>query len=71
MAEEIDFRFQGGLSDGHEMDFYEAGRFQYGAARLMVKLDQFRRTGRFYSRVTIDNNTSIRLRNQEDGSFII
>lgn len=71
MAEEIDFTFFGALSDSHTLDFYEAGRFQYGAARLMVKLDQFRRTGRFSSRITYDNNTRILLRTQEEGSFII
>lgn len=71
MAEEIDFTFAGALADRHALDFYEAGRFQYGAARLMVKLDQFRQSGRFSSRVTYDNNTRILLRTQQDGSFII
>ena len=71
MAEEIDFKFSGALADDHSLDFYEAGRFQYGASRLMVKLDQFRRTGRFSSRVTYDNNTRILLKTQEDGSFVI
>lgn len=71
IAEEIDFTFSGALADQHSLDFYEAGRFQYGAARLMVKLDQFRKTGRFSSRVTYDNNTRIILKTQADGSFII
>ncbi|WP_375272871.1 hypothetical protein [Sphingomonas sp.] len=71
MAEEIDFTFAGALADRHALDFYEAGRFQYGAARLMVKLDQFRQNGRFSSRVTYDNNTRTLLRTQQDGSFII
>lgn len=69
MTEEITFRFSGALADDHALDFYEAGRFQYGAARLMVKLDQFRQTGRFSTRVTYDNNTRILLRTQRDGSF--
>lgn len=71
MAEEIEFRFTGSLAENHSLDFYEAGRFQYGAARLMVKLDQFRRQGRFSARVTYENNTRILLKTQEDGSFII
>jgi hypothetical protein len=71
MSEQIDFTFRGRLSNEHTLDFYEAGRFQYGAARLMVKLDQFRRTGRFSARVTYENNTRILLRTQEDGSFIV
>ena len=71
MAEEIDFSFKGKLADAHSLDFYEAGRFQYGASRLMVKLDQFRRTGRFPKRITYDSNTRILLETQEDGSFLI
>lgn len=71
MAEEIDFKFNGGLSDFHQMDFYEAGRFQYGAARLLVKLDQFRRYGRFSQKITYDNNTRIILAAQQPGSFIL
>lgn len=71
MAEEIEFAFKGKLADNHTLDFYEAGRFQYGASRLMVKLDQFRRTGRFPSRITYDNNTRILLESQDDGSFLI
>lgn len=71
MPEQIEFSFRGKLADAHTLDFYEAGRFQYGAARLMVKLDRFRRTGRFPSRITDDQNTRILLRTQEDGSFLI
>lgn len=69
MAEEITFNFKGALSDEHALDFYEAGRFQYGAARLMVKLDQFRRTGRFTQKITSANNTRIILQAQREGSF--
>ena len=71
MPEKIEFAFKGKLAENHSLDFYEAGRFQYGASRLMVKLDQFRRTGRFSSRITYDNNTRILLETQEDGSFLI
>lgn len=71
MPELIEFRFDGQLAENHQMDFYEAGRFQYDAARLMVKLDQFRRTGRFSQKITYQNNTQITLATQGDGSFII
>lgn len=71
MAEEIDFSFRGKLADKHSLDFYEAGRFQYGAARLMVKMDRFRRTGSFPARITSDENTKIVLKTQQDGSFLI
>jgi hypothetical protein len=71
MPENLDFSFRGKLADNHTLDFYEAGRFQYGASRLMVKLDQFRRTGTFSRRITYDNNTRILLDTHEDGSFLI
>lgn len=71
MAETIDFEFRGAMSDLHALDFYEAGRFQYTAARLLVKLDQFRRSGRFTSKVTRDTNTTITLNAQRDGCFVI
>ncbi len=65
----LQFHFQGGLSDNHRMDFYESARFQYAAARLSVKLDQFRRTGRFSRRVTTTSRTNIDLYAFERGSF--
>ena len=63
------FRFEGGLADQNRMDFYETARFQYAAARLSVKLDQFRRTGRFPKRVTTASRTNIDLHPFERGSF--
>ena len=71
MAEKIDFAFDGQLSSEHLMDFYESGRFQYGAARLLVKLDQFRRTGKFAQKITYQNNTRMLLTAQKEGSFVI
>ncbi|WP_432200221.1 hypothetical protein ACRAQ7_11360 [Erythrobacter sp. W53] len=67
--DQINFHFQGGLADHNRMDFYEAARFQYAAARLSVKLDQFRRTGRFSKRVTASTRTNIDLFPYEPGSF--
>ena len=63
------FHFTGGLADRNRMDFYEAARFQYAAARLSVKLDQFRRTGRFSKRVTASTRTNIDLFPFAPGSF--
>ncbi|MEH0197124.1 hypothetical protein V7S57_16745 [Caulobacter sp. CCNWLY153] len=53
------------------MNFYEAARFQYSAARLMVKLAQFRQTGRFVKKITNKSNFNILLKSQTDGSFNI
>lgn len=67
--DQLRFYFQGGLAELNRMDFYEAARFQYAAARLSVKLDQFRRTGRFSKRVTSSSRTNIDLFPYEPGSF--
>lgn len=63
------FHFDGGLASQNRMDFYEAARFQYAAARLTVKLDQFRRTGQFPKRVTSSSRTNIDLFPYSPGSF--
>ncbi len=71
MAERLTFHFEGALADAHRMNFYEAARFQYAAARLMVKLAQFRENGNFSKRITEKFNYNIRLLSQDDGSFNI
>jgi len=53
------------------MNFYESARFQYAAARLMVKLAQFRQTGKFVQKITNNSNFNIDLISQSDGSFNI
>jgi hypothetical protein len=53
------------------MNFYEAARFQYSAARLMVKLAQFRQSGRFVKKITNKSNYNILLKSHSDGSFNI
>jgi hypothetical protein len=53
------------------MDFYEAARFQYAAARLMVKLAQFRTTGSFVKKITNKSNYGVLLESQKDGSYNI
>lgn len=51
------------------MNFYEAARFQYGAARLLVKLAQFRATGKFAANISDKSNHNIELVAQRSGSF--
>ncbi|WP_431674027.1 hypothetical protein [Rhizobium leguminosarum] len=53
------------------MNFYESARFQYAAARLMVKLAQFRQAGKFVKNITASSNFNIQLASQSDGSFNI
>ncbi|MFK4002387.1 hypothetical protein [Qipengyuania sp. NPDC077563] len=71
MSEKIVFEFNGALADQHQMNFYEAARFQYAAARLLVKLAQFRSTGRFRQKITDVSNLGIILESQSEGSFRI
>ena len=71
MSELLRFHFEGALADDHRMNFYEVARFQYAAARLMVKLAQFRKTGSFVKKITNNSNFDILLASQSDGSFNI
>lgn len=71
VSEVLNFHFEGALADTHRMNFYESARFQYAAARLMVKLAQFRKHGRFVKKITNNSNFDIQLASQSDGSFNI
>lgn len=71
MAEKLTFHFEGALADAHRMNFYESSRFQYAAARLMVKLAQFRSKGKFVKNISSRSNIDIQLVSQADGSFNI
>lgn len=69
--EKIRFHFDGALSKEHHLNFYEAARFQYAAARLTTKLIQFQHHGRFTRRITDKTNTNALLATHRDGSFDI
>ncbi|WP_462117776.1 hypothetical protein [Methylorubrum extorquens] len=71
MAERLAFHFDGALADSHRMNFHESARFQYAAARLLVKLAQFRSEGKFVKNITNGTNLDIQLVSQSDGSFNI
>ena len=71
VSEKLTFHFEGALADAHMLNFYESARFQYAAARLLVKLAQFRREGRFVQKITNMSNFSIQLESQSKGSFNI
>lgn len=71
MREEIQFRFDGRLAAHHEMNFYEASRFQYAAARLLVKMAKFRQGDVTVKKITNVSNVDIRLKTIQDGSFNI
>jgi hypothetical protein len=69
MDEQISFIFDGKFASENRMDFYEAARFQYSAARLMVKLDNFRRKGEFPAKITYKNTPDLLLLPPRPGSF--
>ncbi|WP_082675653.1 hypothetical protein [Aureimonas ureilytica] len=71
MAEKLSFHFEGSIADQNKMNFYEAARFQYAAARLMVKLAQFRQQGSFVKNITNVSNFDINLSSHRAGSFNI
>jgi hypothetical protein len=71
MLESLTFHFEGSLADQHKMNFYESARFQYAAARLLVKLAQFRSSGKFQQKISNKSNFDVRLTSQSDGSFNI
>ena len=71
MSENLIFHFEGALADEHQMNFYESARFQYAAARLLVKLSQFRSSGKFQQKISNKSNLDVRLASQSDGSFNI
>lgn len=70
-AEKIVFHFEGSLADSHSLNFYEAARFQYAAARFVVKLLQFRASGSFVKKITNNTNSDILLETHSRGSFDI
>jgi len=71
VSEILTFHFDGELASSHRMNFYEAARFQYAAARLLVKLAQFREFGRFGQRITSSSNYDIEIKTHTKGSFNI
>lgn len=66
----IRFKFEGRLADQSELNFYEAGRFYYGAARLIYTVEAFRQQKRVLTRITSRVNLDARIRTSEPGSFI-
>lgn len=67
---EIRFRFTGGIAENNEMNFYEFGRFQYGAARFIYTLEKFRQDGKVIRKLNTRVHTDIRVKAAAEGSFI-
>ncbi|MBO1024100.1 hypothetical protein IPU75_05185 [Ochrobactrum sp. SD129] len=71
MSERVQFHFEGQLADKHKLNYYEAARFQYATARLLVKLAQFRDSGNFNKRIHESSNFDVLLETHKEGSFDI
>jgi hypothetical protein len=65
------FRFEGGDADDGQLNFYDAARFQYGAARFVYTLEYFRQTGIVLSKITRRVNAEYRIATPERGSWIM
>ncbi len=66
----ISFRFDGDLATNCELNFYEAGRFQYGAARFIFTLEKFRQTGRIVEKLRERVKADIRVKAARRGSYL-
>ena len=60
----IAFKFEGGPADDHAMDYYTAARFDYSAARLLLKITHYQQAG------IIPKNVSKRITTNITNSFI-
>jgi hypothetical protein len=69
-GDSISFKFTGGIADQGELNFYELGRSQYAAARLLYILGRYRATGEIVERVRDSTALDIRTRAPQKGSFL-
>lgn len=68
--ESIKFHFDGGMANNHELNFYEAGRFQYAAARFVYNLERFRQDRKVVGRLSSKVAADIRIKAPQRGSFL-
>lgn len=66
----IAFTFDGGMAGNGQLNFYEAGRFLYGAARLVYIIERFRQTGIVIERITDKIDVDLRVGAPKKSSFL-
>lgn len=66
----LTFKFEGGDPEQNQLNFYDASRFLYGAARFVYTLEHFRQTGRVLSRITERINVDFRVPTPTPGSWV-
>jgi hypothetical protein len=69
MSDKIIFNFKGGMADEHALNFYEASRFQYGAARFIYTLEYFRQKGNVLQKISKKIDADIRVGTAKSGSW--
>lgn len=66
----LSFRFLGGDAKQNQLNFYDASRFMYGAARFIYTLEHYRQTGRILGRITENIDVDFRISAPKQGSWI-
>ncbi len=64
------FRFQGGIANKGQLNFYEAGRYRYAAARMLYTVEHFRTSGHVIERISGNINADFRVSAPSEGSFL-
>lgn len=64
------FKFEGGDADTHQLNFYDASRFLYGASRFIYHLEYFRESGNIAANVRT-RDIKFLLNAPQKGSFIL
>ena len=64
------FRFKEGIASDGQLNFYEAGRYRYGAARFMYLIEHYRQTGVVQERMSARVSADFRVSVAERGSFV-
>lgn len=65
----LSFKFDGASAAKHQLNFYEASRFMYGASRLISTLETFRHNGRVPQKITSRINADYRIPTPTAGSW--
>lgn len=69
LLEHVLLRFDGGIASGGHMHLYEYSRAQYGFARILTTIEQFRRSGKVIDKVSKNQKVTLIVSAPEKGSF--
>lgn len=69
LLEHVLLRFDGGIASGGHMHLYEYSRAQYGFARILTTIEQYRRSGKVIDKVSKNQKVTLIVSAPEKGSF--